>query len=127
MKRFSTVFSALALTAAITLVGGVAQAGTLQVPHNKQDRVIIYTQKTQFAHPVDYWWHLDPSASGSWDYFSTVQSVDQPLPLERGTIPTYGTPRPSVRQQVRREFSFSSVYGNPAVTGTPPAYQQANY
>ncbi|MBF0453772.1 MAG: hypothetical protein HQL72_03015 [Magnetococcales bacterium] len=132
MKNATSLFSILALATTLTLGAGAAQAGMLQVPHNAQDRVIVYTYKTQFAHPIDYWWHLNPSESGSWDYFSPVRDVAQPLPVERGTLPTFGTRKPGTRsqpstlQKARNPFS-RAVYGNPAVTGTPPAYQQAHY
>jgi hypothetical protein len=127
MKISNTIFSVLALVITVTVGAGTAQAGALQVPHNKQDRVIVYTKKTPYAHPIDYWWHLNPSSSGSWDYFSPVHTVSQPMPLERGTVSTYGTPTPSVRDKVRKAFSRQMVYGNPAATGTPPAYQQGHY
>jgi hypothetical protein len=126
MKSSKKQMIRMALAATLLLGVGTAQGGTLQVPHSKQDRVIVYTYKTPFAHPVDYWWHLNPSSSGSWDYFSPVQTSSQPLPLEKGAVPTIGTPTPSVRAGIRKAFS-NVVYGNPAVTGTTPAYQQANY
>ncbi len=127
MKNAKKLFLLPAL--AMALVTGVkaADAGTLQVPHNKNDRVIIYTKKTPYAHPVDYWWHLNPSSTGTWDYFAPVKVVDQPMPLERGITATYGTPNPSVRAKVKQAFTRRALWANPAVTGTPPAYQQGNY
>ncbi|MBF0446936.1 MAG: hypothetical protein HQL67_01925 [Magnetococcales bacterium] len=127
MKRLRLYLAGITLTTALTFGAGTVKAGTLTVPHNKQDRVIVYTYTTLYAHPIDYWWHLNPSESGSWDYFSPVDSIRQPIALEAGTIPTYGTPRPEIRLPVKRSFSSDSVYGNPAVTGTPPAYQQTSY
>ena len=128
MKSSKLIFSAIALVATITLWAGTVQAGVLQVPHDKQDRVIVYAKKTPYANPVDYWWHLNPSATGNWDYFSPVSSIRQPLAVERGTVPTVGTPAPSVRDRVNNALSTSAVYGNQAVKRTPPAnYRQVNY
>lgn len=126
MKRRHGIFFPL-VGMMVLASSGKALAGTLSVPHGQEDRVIVYTYKMQYAHPVDYWWHLNPSASGSWDYFSPIRSIQQPVPLEQGTLPTHGTPSPSVRKMVRHHFADGAVYGNPAVTGTPPAYQQVKY
>ena len=108
MKCSNSKLIKLTLVASFTLGAlgsGTLHAGTFQLPHSKQDRVIVYTYKTQFAHPVDYWWHLNPSESGTWDYYSPVRDSEQPLALERGTRETYGTPNPSIRQKVQKKFS----------------------
>ncbi|MBF0195406.1 MAG: hypothetical protein HQL71_12665 [Magnetococcales bacterium] len=112
MKNYKRVFSVLALAATITFGAVTTQADPRQAAWGgQQERMIIYTQTTPYAHPVDYWWHLDPSATGSWDYFSPVKHVAQPIPLARGTVSTLGTPAPSVRNRFKQ--SRNVVYLNP--------------
>jgi|SaaInl8_120m_RNA_FD_contig_31_2049914_length_953_multi_4_in_0_out_0_2 hypothetical protein len=111
MKNLKRVFCVLTLAATITFGAVTVKAGPLQTPYGQQEKMIIYTQSTPYAHPVDYWWHLDPSASGSWDYFSPVKHVAQPIPLTRGTVSTLGTPTPSVRNRFKK--SRNVVYLKP--------------
>ncbi|OSM05280.1 hypothetical protein MAIT1_03449 [Magnetofaba australis IT-1] len=30
-------------------------------------------------HPVDYWWYMDPSKTGKWDYFTAVDDPAEPV------------------------------------------------
>lgn len=62
-----------------------SHAGELVVPHKPGDRIEVHVQPVRYAHPVDYWWHLDPT-KGSWDYFTPVTHLHQPVPLERPAV-----------------------------------------
>lgn len=93
---------------------GQAEAGQLMVPHQDQDEVIVHTYPEKFAHPVDYWWHLNPSETGTWDYFSPVNDPFQPIVVEQGAPGT----KPMVVLGVGLE-KFAAKYASPEVTGTP--------
>ena len=56
-------------------------ADVLDIPRNAGDKVQIHLYPQHYAHPVDYWWYKDPSASGSWDYFTPVKRYDEPVRL----------------------------------------------
>lgn len=93
-------------------------AGLLSVPHRSQDKVIVHTYPAKFAHPVDYWWHLDPSTSGAWDYFSTVPDTEQPIAVEQGAPGT----QPLVVFPGLQMLRFRPTYATPSVTGSPLVY-----
>jgi hypothetical protein len=124
MKAYKTIFSILALVATIIIGATSVQADSSDKKQLRppQNRMLIYTQSTPYAHPIDFWWHLDPSTSGSWDYFSPVQNVAQPMPLHRGTVSTFGTPTPGVREKVKNAFSSTVVFINPVALVTSPVY-----
>ncbi|NGZ06943.1 MAG: hypothetical protein G8237_11370 [Magnetococcales bacterium] len=75
------------------------QAGEFIVPHQPGDTITIHVRPELYAHPVDYWWQKDPSSQGSWDYFTPVAHLHQPVKLEtphtdkwQGTIPVTNQP-----------------------------------
>ncbi|HIJ85797.1 MAG: hypothetical protein HW380_718 [Magnetococcales bacterium] len=107
-KMILTVFSGLLLAA------GHAGAGQLMVPHQDQDEVIVHTYPEKFAHPVDYWWHLNPSQAGAWDYFSPVQDSYQPVVVEQGAPGT--RPLEVMGVGLRK---LEAKYASPQVTGSP--------
>ena len=111
MKNLKRVFCVLTLATTISFGAVTVKAGPAQALYGQQEKMLIYTQPTTYAHPVDFWWHLDPSASGSWDYFSPVQHVAQPIALTRGTVSTVGTPTPGIRNKFKQ--SRNVVYLNP--------------
>lgn len=74
----------LSTLAALLLQWGHAEAGQFMVPHQDQDEVIVHTYPARFAHPMDYWWNLNPSQAGAWDYFSPVTDPHQPIVVEQG-------------------------------------------
>ncbi|MBF0370777.1 MAG: hypothetical protein HQL52_15105 [Magnetococcales bacterium] len=49
-----------------------------------QTNAIPVKVRSKFAHPVEYWWHKDPSYTGDWDYYTPV--VDSSLPIPVTTI-----------------------------------------
>lgn len=108
----------------VILLFGVeyGEAGVLSVPHGPEDQVIVYTYPMKFAHPTDYWWHLNPSESGSWDYFSPVDAVYAPIPVEQGAPGL----RPPLILGVKantllgmRVNDHPNFYSGSSVTGTP--------
>ncbi len=76
MIAFLVTLSAFLITTHATYAGG------FMVPHQPGDKINLIVQTTQYAHPTDYWWHMDPSSKGSWDYFTPVKYLYQPVPLE---------------------------------------------
>lgn len=75
------------LAALITMINlliasSALTAGELVVPHQPGDKVMVYVHPSRYAHPVDYWWHKEPSMQGNWDYFTPVEHINQPVLLE---------------------------------------------
>ncbi|MBF0629129.1 MAG: hypothetical protein HQL91_13005 [Magnetococcales bacterium] len=95
MKTRTLLF---ALLSVLTLPPAVV-AGELVVPHQPGDTVTIHVRPDLYAHPSDYWWQKNPSSQGSWDYFTPVDHLHQPIKLERNqtgelsaTIPVTNRP-----------------------------------
>ena len=63
-----------ALSAAIVLNAAPALGGAFYHSH-------AYATEEAAAHPVDYWWNLDPSNAGNWDYFTPRDHPYEPLPV----------------------------------------------
>ncbi|MBF0272590.1 MAG: hypothetical protein HQL98_11075 [Magnetococcales bacterium] len=72
------------LLALLTLIvdSATLQAGELIVPHQPGDTVALHVRPDRYAHPSDYWWQKDPSSQGTWDYFTPVDHLYQPIKLE---------------------------------------------
>lgn len=66
-----------------SLCVATAEAGVLDIPRNSENTIHVQPRGYLYAHPVDYWWHKDPSASGSWDYFTPVKHFDEPVRLSK--------------------------------------------
>lgn len=64
-------------------------------PHAVPQHTHAYVTKKVGMHPVDYWWHLEPSEKGRWDYatprehaFEPVAAkVHQPVTIEYRPVP----------------------------------------
>ncbi|MBF0422455.1 MAG: hypothetical protein HQL73_05630 [Magnetococcales bacterium] len=98
-----------------------ADAGQLMVPHQDEDQVVVYTYPAKFAHPMDYWWNLNPSTSGSWDYFSPVADPYQPIVVEQGA--------PGTRALEVLGVSLTKLpasYASPQATGSPLYHGRGN-
>lgn len=91
-----------------------AHAAQLMVPHQDQDEVVVHTYPEKFAHPVDYWWHLNPSEAGAWDYFSPINDPYQPVVVEQGAPGT----RPLEVLGVTLN-KLPARYASPQATGSP--------
>lgn len=75
------------MTGFVTLLGSclatwIAHAGELAVPHQPGDKISVYVRPGLYAHPTDYWWQKDPSSQGTWNYFTPVDQLYQPVRLE---------------------------------------------
>ena len=112
----------LTLLSGLLLPGlNLAQAGQLMVPHQDQDEVIVHTYPEKFAHPVDYWWHLNPSQAGAWDYFSPVNDPYQPIVVEQGAPGT--GPLEVMGVGLRK---LAAKYASPEATGSPLYHGRGN-
>ncbi len=80
MKVFFGTGVAVAMLGMI--LSAPVMADTLEIPHNRGDKVIIHTYPDRYAHPVDYWWYqYGDLAVEDWDYFREVKHYDQPVKL----------------------------------------------
>ena len=122
--RFTVLSSAVALCAvtAIAIISNDASASDMKETHVITESYVI---RKGLMHPVNYWWEMSPSSSGTWDYFTPVEFAYEPVPIETKVPIKVASPRPMIVQKPDIIIKPQQmIMAPPVVYSAPIGYQQ---
>ncbi|MEO5379120.1 MAG: hypothetical protein H7832_15270 [Magnetococcus sp. DMHC-6] len=69
----------------------MVQTGYCETLYDFQTSGILPTNGSysiKYANPVEYWWEKNPSQTGSWDYFTPMPNMKEPIPVIKRVVKT---------------------------------------